>query len=91
MIWASTENSKYAPLFRTAMKFGPELVKKKNRYALAKSEAQILESAHTPRIPKENKKRRTNRVNLRLQDIARACKTENETDAEEQMKTMAAG
>lgn len=51
----------------------------------------MLEAANTPRISREKKKKRTNRVTLRLQDIARVVKTIDEKNVEEQMKTMKAG
>jgi hypothetical protein len=89
MLWMCLESSKYAPLFRTAMKFGPELVIKKKKLDIEKSNPLELQSSISP--AKTGKKKRAQRVALRLNNVARVFKTIEELDQEEKMKTMAAG
>jgi hypothetical protein len=71
------------------MKFGPELVKKKKKLEIVKSNALELQSCITP--AKSGKKKRAQRVTTRLNNVARVFKTIEELDQEEKMKTMAAG
>jgi hypothetical protein len=71
------------------MKFGPELVIKKKKIDIEKSNLLELQSSISP--AKTGKKKRAQRVALRLNNEARVFKTIEELDQEEKMKTMAAG